>query len=65
MRNKKILILVLTFLLLFSTSGFTLDFLYPAVIERVIDGDTIVIDLCLGLGVALDNQYIRLYAIDT
>jgi len=40
------------------------DFLYPAEIERVIDRDTIVADLSLGLGVVLDGQYIRLYGID-
>lgn len=64
MRNKKTLILVLTFLLLFSVPGFALDYLYPAKIERVIDGDTIVVDLYLGLGVVLDDQYIRFYGID-
>ena len=30
----------------------------------MIDGDTIVVDLQLGLGVVLDNQYIRFYGID-
>jgi len=65
MRNKKILMLALTFLLLFSTPGFALDFLYPAKVERVIDGDTIVVDLYLGLSVILDRQYIRFYGIDT
>lgn len=64
MKKKKILIIASTFLLLFSTSGFALDFIYPAKVERVIDGDTIVADLYLGLGVVLDDQYIRLYAID-
>lgn len=64
MRNKKLLIIALTFLLLFSVPGFTLDYLYPAKVERVIDGDTIVVDLCLGLGVILDDQYIRFYGID-
>ena len=64
MRRKKLLILVLVFLLLFSVPGFTLDYLYPAKVERVIDGDTIVVDLCLGLGVILDDQYIRFYGID-
>lgn len=65
MRNKKILIIALTFLLLFSVPGFALDYLlYPAKVERVIDGDTIVVDLSLGLGVILDDQYIRFYGID-
>lgn len=64
MRNKKILIIALTFLSLFSAHGFALDFLYPAKVERVIDGDTIVVDLQLGLGVVLDGQYIRFYGID-
>lgn len=63
-RSKKSLILALTFLLLFSASGLALDFLYPAKVERIIDGDTIVVDLCLGLNVILDDQYIRFYGID-
>jgi len=62
--SKKSLILALIFLLLFSASGLALDYLYPAKVERVIDGDTIVVDLYLGLGVILDDQYIRLYGID-
>jgi len=64
MRGKKLLILFLVFFLLFSAPGLALDFLYPAEIERVIDRDTIVADLSLGLGVVLDGQYIRLYGID-
>ena len=65
MRNKKILIIALTFLLLSSVPGFALDYRYPAAIERIVDGDTIVIDLYLGLGVILDDQYIRFYEINT
>ena len=65
MRNKKIVIITLAFLLLFSVSGFALDYLYPAEVVRVIDGDTIVADIELGLGVVLSDQYIRLYEIDT
>lgn len=61
---KKYLFGILVFLLLLSPSIFALDFLYPAKMERVIDGDTIVVDLYLGLGVILDDQYIRLYGID-
>ncbi len=64
MRSKKTLILALTFLLLFSVPGLALDYLYPAKVERIIDGDTIVVDLYLGLGVILDDQYIRFYGID-
>lgn len=64
MRNKRLLILALTFLLLFSIPVFALDYLYSAKVERVIDGDTIVVDLSLGLGVVLDDQYIRFYGID-
>lgn len=51
-------------LLLLPSLAFALDFLYPATIERVIDGDTVVVDLYLGLGVILDDQYIRLYGIN-
>jgi len=61
---KKCLFSILVFLLLFSPSIFALDFLYPAKVERIIDGDTIVADLYLGLGVILDDQYIRFYGID-
>ncbi len=64
MRNKKILIIDLTFLLLFSIPGFALEYIYLAKVERVVDGDTIVADLYLGLGVILDDQYIRLDGID-
>lgn len=38
--------------------------LYLANLERVIDGDTIVVDLHLGLEVVLDDQILRLYGID-
>jgi len=58
------LTLTIIILLLLPSLAFALDFLYPAEIERVIDGDTIVADLSLGLGVVLDDQYIRLYGID-
>ena len=40
------------------------DHLYPANVERIIDGDTIVVNLILGLGVVLDYQYLRFYGID-
>ena len=50
--------LIVTFLCL------ALDFKYPVTIEKVIDGDTIIVDLNLGLGVILDDQYIRFYGID-
>lgn len=64
-KTKKLLITTLVLLLILSPSLFALDFLYPAKVERVIDGDTIVVDLYLGLGVLLDDQYIRFYGIDT
>ena len=51
MRNKKIIIIVLTFLLLFSAHGFALDHLYPAKVERVVDGDMVIVSLSLGLDV--------------
>lgn len=47
-----------------STEALTPDFRYPAEVERVIDGDTIVVDLNLGLGVILNDQYLRFYGID-
>ncbi len=66
MRNKKkcflgMLVLVLLFV---SRLAFALDFVYLAKLERIIDGDTIVADLYLGLNVILDDQYIRFYEID-
>jgi len=62
--KTKLLALTATVLLLVSSLAPALDFLYPAEVERVIDGDTIVVDLTLGLGVILDDQYIRFYGID-
>ena len=64
MMKVRLFALTIGILLLLSFPVFALDFLYPAEIERVIDGDTIVADLSLGLGVILDDQYIRLYGID-
>ncbi len=64
MRNKKSLIIALAFLLLFSIPGFALDYLYPAEVERVVDGDTIIVRLSLGLDVVLEHQWIRLYDIN-
>ncbi|MBA7685601.1 hypothetical protein ES703_94026 [subsurface metagenome] len=67
------LVMVMVVLLLFLSSvrglqanseALTPDFLYPAKVERVIDGDTIVVDLYLGLDVVLDDQFLRLYGID-
>ena len=63
MKSGKILAVFLVFLI-FTSTAFALDFKYPAKVERVIDGDTIVADLYLGLGVVLNDQYIRFYGID-
>lgn len=60
----RIIILAIGALFLLSGPALALDFFYPAEVERVIDGDTIVVDLHLGLDVILDNQYIRFYGID-
>lgn len=38
---------------------------YRAELVRVIDGDTIVVDLDLGLGIWVRKQYLRLYGINT
>lgn len=56
MTGRKLLVLVLVFLLLFSFPLFPFDYLYSAKIERVIDGDTIVVDLDLGLAVILNDS---------
>tara|TARA_R110002153_G_scaffold27498_8_gene85407 strand:+ start:87 stop:488 length:402 start_codon:yes stop_codon:yes gene_type:complete len=37
---------------------------YACTIKRVVDGDTVDIDIDLGFGVVLTNQRIRLYGID-
>lgn len=65
------MMMIILLLLLGNVSGLqansealTPDFLYPAEVERIIDGDTIVVDLHLGLDVVLDDQILRLYGID-
>lgn len=64
MNIQKLFSFVLACLFLLPSPAFALDHLYPAKVERVIDGDTLVADLHLGLGVILDNQYVRFYGID-
>ncbi len=59
---KIILAIICLFLLLGLTPSFAG---YKADLVRVIDGDTIVADIELGLGVVLSDQYIRLYEINT
>ncbi len=59
MRNKKVLIIVLTFLLLFAVPGLALDHIYPAEVEGIVDGDTTIVSLALGLSVILEHQWIR------
>lgn len=39
--------------------------IYRGKLKRVIDGDTIVVDLDLGLDIILKNQYIRLKGLNT
>ena len=38
---------------------------YRATLLKVVDGDTVDVDIDLGFGVVLSNQRIRLYGIDT
>mgnify|MGYP005695024387 FL=1 len=38
---------------------------YSSKIIRIVDGDTVDVDINLGFGVVLANQRIRLYGIDT
>ncbi len=61
---KRCLFSILIFLLLLSPSIFALDYLYPAKVERIVDGDTIIVSLALGLDVVLEHQWIRLYDIN-
>lgn len=47
-----------------SNSGIT-PFVYNAILDRVIDGDTIDVNLDLGFDVILQKQRVRLAGIDT
>ena len=38
---------------------------YRSIIKRVVDGDTIDVDIDLGFDVWLKNQRVRLYRVDT
>jgi len=38
---------------------------YNAVVKRVVDGDTVILDIDLGFDVVLNKQRVRLYGIDT
>lgn len=38
---------------------------YPCTVRRVLDGDSLVVDIDLGLGVVLRDQHCRLEGIDT
>ncbi len=40
-------------------------FCYRAKVVRVVDGDTIILDIDLGFDVVLRNQSVRLYKVDT
>jgi len=40
------------------------DYHYRATVNRVIDGDTIVVDLKLGMNVVLENTHIRLFGVN-
>lgn len=40
-------------------------YVYNSTVKRIIDGDTVVVDIDLGFGVMLSDQYIRLMGIDT
>lgn len=63
-KSKKLLPVTLVLFFFFSSSTFALNFVYPAKVERIIDGNTIVADLYPDLNVTLDDQYIRFYGID-
>lgn len=43
----------------------TRQYRYDAKVVRVIDGDSIVIDIDLGYGIWLTDQHVRLYGINT
>jgi len=60
---SRVVFVILMFLTVAATAR-ALNYLYPAKVERVIDGDIIIVDLHLGLSVILDDQYIRFYGID-
>ena len=48
-----------------SSGDYKLMFEYKCTIVKVIDGDTVDVDIDLGFGVWLKKQRIRFYAIDT
>ena len=48
-----------------SSGDYRLMFEYNCTIVKVIDGDTVDVDIDLGFGVWLKKQRIRLYGIDT
>lgn len=42
-----------------------MDYQYPVKIIKIIDGDTVDVDIDLGFGIWIRNERIRLYGIDT
>ena len=40
------------------------EYIYKAEVVRIIDGDSVVVDLDLGFGIWLRKQHIRLYGLD-
>lgn len=38
---------------------------YKARVNRIIDGDSVVLDIDLGFDIWMDNQHVRIYGIDT
>ena len=60
--NAFLVLCVSTFLLLPVSAH---EYMYPAKVVRVIDGDTIVVDINLGLKHIIQKEQIRLYGINT
>ena len=52
-------------LFLFITPVSAHDYMYPAKVVRIIDGDTIVVDINLGMKHVILKEQIRLYGINT
>ena len=52
-------------LFLFITPVSAHDYMYPAKVVRIIDGDTIVVDINLGMKHVIQKEPIRLYGVNT
>lgn len=57
--------LLIALFTLFALPASAHEYLYPAKVVRIIDGDTIVVDITLGLRHVILKEQIRLYGVNT